>query len=86
MSGARRDAAAPVLRNDRGRARQHEQGLVDTKAGGNVLYLPLDKLTERRVPALTLDEQRQAPATPAARETPETPSTTVEARRERGAR
>ena len=51
-----------------------------------MLYLPLDKLTERRVPALTLDEQRQAPATPAARETPETPSTTVEARRERGAR
>jgi modulator of FtsH protease HflK len=60
--------------------------IVDTKAGGNVLYLPLDKLTEHRVPALTLDEQRQAPATPAAREAPETPSTTVEARRERGAR
>jgi len=60
--------------------------LVDTKGGSNVLYLPLDKLTERRVPALTLDEQRQAPAAPAARETPEPPSTTVEARRERGTR
>ena len=62
--------------------------LVDTKAGGNVLYLPLDKLTERRTPALTLDEQRQSAAAPAAspREATDIPSTTVDARRERGTR
>jgi membrane protease subunit HflK len=62
--------------------------LVDTKAGGNLLYLPLDKLTERRAPALTLDEQRQSSATPSAsaREAPEAPSATVDARRERGTR
>jgi membrane protease subunit HflK len=33
--------------------------LVDTKGTGNMIYLPLDKLTERRTPALTLDEQRR---------------------------
>jgi membrane protease subunit HflK len=62
--------------------------LVDTKAGGNVLYLPLDKLTERRTPTLTLDEQRQtsAPAATPQREGAEVPSTTVDARRERGTR
>jgi membrane protease subunit HflK len=62
--------------------------LVDTKAGGNVLYLPLDKLTERRTPTLTLDEQRQSAAPPAAsqHETADIPSTTVDARRERGTR
>jgi modulator of FtsH protease HflK len=62
--------------------------LIDTKAGGNVLYLPLDKLTERREPTLTLDEQRQTSATgpaAAAREQ-ELPSATVDASRERGTR
>ena len=43
--------------------------LVDTKAGaGNLIYLPLDKLTEGRARTLTLDEQRQVPATAPARE------------------
>jgi len=61
--------------------------LVDTKGTGNMIYLPLDKLTERRQQTLTLDEQRQAPATraPAAASAPEQLET-VESRRERGAR
>ena len=33
--------------------------LVDSSEGGNVMYLPLDKLTERRQQTLTLDQQRQ---------------------------
>jgi membrane protease subunit HflK len=61
--------------------------LVDTKGTGNMLYLPLDKLMERRVPTLTLDEERQMPATraapPAAQQAP---SATVDSRRERGTR
>jgi membrane protease subunit HflK len=62
--------------------------LVDTKGTGNMMYLPLDKLMERRAPQLTLDEQRQsaaarAPAQPA-EETPVTE--TVETTRERGTR
>jgi len=63
--------------------------LVDTKGTGNMIYLPLDKLTERRMQTLTLDEQRQVPATrapagaaPQQRESAET----IEARRERGSR
>jgi membrane protease subunit HflK len=62
--------------------------LVDTKGTGNMIYLPLDKLTEGRTRTLTLDEQRQVPATaPAARTTPETATvSTVEATRERGTR
>jgi membrane protease subunit HflK len=66
--------------------------IVDSKAGGggNLIYLPLDKLTEGRTRTLTLDEQRQVPATVPAREagTPaEVPSaSTVESRRDRGAR
>ncbi len=61
--------------------------LVDTKGTGNMIYLPLDKLTERRSQTLTLDEQRQAPATraPAAAAAPEQLET-VESRRERGTR
>ena len=60
--------------------------LVDTEGTGNMLYLPLDKLTERRVPTLTLDEQRQSTG-PAVRETQETtPDVSIEARRERGSR
>ena len=43
--------------------------LVDTEGTGNMLYLPLDKLTERRAPTLTLDEQRQSTG-PAVREPP----------------
>jgi membrane protease subunit HflK len=60
--------------------------LVDTKGSGNVLYLPLDKLTERRAPTLTLDEQRQVPATAPPRVVTEEPAATVESRRERGTR
>ncbi len=61
--------------------------LVDTKGSGNVLYLPLDKMMERRAPTLTLDEQRQVPATAAPRPAAtEEPAATVESRRERGAR
>jgi membrane protease subunit HflK len=37
--------------------------LVDTKGAGNMIYLPLDKLSENRARTLTLDEQRQVPAT-----------------------
>ena len=59
--------------------------LVDTKGTGNMVYLPLDKLTERRVPPLTLDEQRQSSGTASA-ETPGTPDVSIEARRERGSR
>jgi membrane protease subunit HflK len=59
--------------------------LVDTKGTGNMIYLPLDKLMERRVPTPTLDQQRQAttPATPAA---PAADEPTVDALRERGTR
>jgi membrane protease subunit HflK len=62
--------------------------LVDTKGTGSMIYLPLDKLSEQRSRTLTLDEQRQVPATaPAARTSPETASvSTVEAPRERGTR
>jgi membrane protease subunit HflK len=62
--------------------------LVDTAGTGNMIYLPLDKLTEGRVRTLTLDEQRQVPATVPARESSaaETPAATVESRRERGNR
>jgi modulator of FtsH protease HflK len=57
--------------------------LVDTEGTGNMIYLPLDKLLERRAPTLTLDEQRQSSGTaPAA----ETPDVSIEARRERGSR
>jgi membrane protease subunit HflK len=62
--------------------------LVDTKGSGNMMYLPLDKLMERRAPSLTLDEQRQSAAAraPAQKLQPEAPVETVEARRERGTR
>jgi hypothetical protein len=50
-----------------------------------MLYVPLDKLTERRVPTLTLDEQRQSSGA-AARETQESADVSIEARRERGSR
>lgn len=64
--------------------------LVDTKGTGNMIYLPLDKLSEGRTRTLTLDEQRQVPATvqprnaAAAEETPA--AATTEAPRERGTR
>ncbi|HEX6572385.1 MAG TPA: FtsH protease activity modulator HflK [Steroidobacteraceae bacterium] len=63
--------------------------LVDTAGTGNMIYLPLDKLTEGRARTLTLDEQRQVPATVQPRESSggaETPAATVETRRERGTR
>jgi membrane protease subunit HflK len=59
--------------------------LVDTEGTGNMLYLPLDKLTERRAPTLTLDEQRQSSGTPTT-EPQGTPDVSIEARRERGSR
>ena len=61
--------------------------LVDTQGTGNMLYLPLDRLTEGRARTLTLDEQRTSG--PQARESTavtETPAATVESRRERGTR
>jgi modulator of FtsH protease HflK len=64
--------------------------LVDTKGTGNMIYLPLDKLSEGRMRTLTLDEQRQVPATVQPRATPmqdDTPPVTItEAARERGSR
>jgi len=62
--------------------------LVDTKGAGNMMYLPLDKLTERRAPQLTLDQQRQSAAARApAQSAEDTPVTeTVETTRERGTR
>jgi membrane protease subunit HflK len=60
--------------------------LVDTKGSNNMMYLPLDKLMERRAPALTLDEQRQSPAARAPAQGQQMPVETVEARRERGTR
>ena len=59
--------------------------LVDTEGTGNMIYLPLDKLTERRAQTLTLDEQRQVPAT-RTQAAPSEPIETVETRRERGTR
>jgi len=56
--------------------------LVDTKGSGNVMYLPLDKLTERRTQALTLDEERQSAAARAPAQTEEG----EDVRRERGTR
>ncbi len=62
--------------------------LVDTKGTGNMIYLPLDKLTDRRLQTLTLDEQRQSPTARAATETtaPADGVETIEARRDRGTR
>ena len=60
--------------------------LVDTKGTGNMLYLPLDKLMEKRLPTLTLDEQRQSPATRAVPQQQEAQPEDVDARRERGTR
>jgi modulator of FtsH protease HflK len=60
--------------------------LVDTKGTGNMIYLPLDKLTERRSQTLTLDEQRQVPATRAPAPVQQEPVQTIETRRERGTR
>jgi membrane protease subunit HflK len=62
--------------------------LVDTKGTGNMIYLPLDKLTDRRLQTLTLDEQRQSPTARAATETtaPAEGVETIEARRDRGTR
>jgi len=59
--------------------------LVDTKGTGNMIYLPLDKLLERRIPMQTLDQQRQTPAT-APPAPVEEPAATVESRRDRGTR
>jgi modulator of FtsH protease HflK len=62
--------------------------LVDTKGTGNMLYVPLEKMLERRKPTLTLDEQRQVPATapPRAVAAEEPAAATVESTRERGTR
>jgi membrane protease subunit HflK len=62
--------------------------LVDTKGSGNMMYLPLDKLMERRAPQLTLDEQRQSAAARAPVQPAQEPAVaeTVETTRERGTR
>jgi membrane protease subunit HflK len=64
--------------------------LVDTKGTGNMIYLPLDKLSEGRTRTLTLDEQRQVPATVQPRASvavEDVPAAaTLEAPRERGTR
>jgi len=60
--------------------------LVDTKGTGNMIYLPLDKLLERRVPMQTLDQQRQTPATAPVVMPADTAAATVETRRDRGTR
>ncbi|MFO1408591.1 MAG: FtsH protease activity modulator HflK [Steroidobacteraceae bacterium] len=63
--------------------------LVDTKGTGNMIYLPLDKLMERRAPTPTLDQQRQLPAgaQPAqAAPEPAGDEPTVDALRQRGSR
>jgi membrane protease subunit HflK len=63
--------------------------LVDTKGTGNMIYLPLDKLMERRAPTPTLDQQRQLPAgaQPAqAAPEPAGDEPTVDALRQRGTR
>ena len=62
--------------------------LVDTKGTGNMIYLPLEKLMERRAPQLTLDEQRQSAAARAPAAVPQQRESveTIEARRERGSR
>jgi membrane protease subunit HflK len=60
---------------------------VDTKGPGNMLYLPLDRLTEKRTPALTVDEQRQSAAARAPAMTEEAAAESpTDARRERGSR
>ena len=60
--------------------------LVDTKGTGSMIYLPLDKLTERRLQTLSLDQQRQAEGTRDAVPEVTPPLETVEARRDRGTR
>lgn len=63
--------------------------LVDTKGAGNMIYLPLDKLSEGRARTLTLDEQRQVPATVQPRaQSADEPAVTVtpDAARARGTR
>jgi hypothetical protein len=51
-----------------------------------MIYLPLDKLTERRMQTLSLDQQRQAEGTRDAVPEVTPPLETVEARRDRGTR
>lgn len=62
--------------------------LVDTKGTGNMIYLPLDKLTEGRTRTLTLDEQRQVPDTvqPRAEDEAAPAGAASDASRERGSR
>jgi membrane protease subunit HflK len=62
--------------------------LVDTKGTGNMIYLPLDKLTGGRTRTLTLDEQRQVPDTVQPRAETEAAAVEVapDASRERGSR
>ena len=64
--------------------------LVDSSEGGNVMYLPLDKLTERRQQTLTLDQQRQGSSLQTRDAVVEQPGTSADPRelprRERGSR
>ena len=60
--------------------------IVSTEGTGNMIYLPLDKLMERRAPPLTLDQQRQAPEPAPARPAAEDSTASASVRRERGER
>ena len=60
--------------------------IVSTEGTGNMIYLPLDKLMERRAPPLTLDQQRQAPEPAPARPAAEDSTADAGSRRERGER
>lgn len=60
--------------------------IVSTEGTGNMIYLPLDKLMERRATPPTLDQQRQAPEPAPVRAAPEESDAAAAARRERGVR
>jgi membrane protease subunit HflK len=60
--------------------------LVDTKGTGNMIYLPLDKLMEKRAPVPTLDQQRQTSPSQSVPVAPAADEPSVESLRERGTR
>jgi membrane protease subunit HflK len=60
--------------------------LVDTKGTGNMIYLPLDKLMEKRAPVPTLDQQRQTSPSQSVPVAPAADEPSVDTLRERGTR
>ena len=60
--------------------------LVDTKGTGNMIYLPLDKLMEKRAPVPTLDQQRQTSPSQSVPVAPAADERSVDTLRERGTR